>query len=87
MADLRVAFWNVKDLFAPDSGVKRGPQTPAELDAKISAIAQVLRSLFDDQGPDLIGLAEIHTAAILDQLIGQLATTPVLRQGPRIISL
>ncbi len=72
---LRVAFWNVKDLFEPDSGVDRGPKTQAELDAKIAIIARVLSGLFDNQGPDLIGLAEIHTERILNQLVRQLATT------------
>lgn len=66
-ADLRVAFWNVQNLFKPGTH-KKGPATEDELDAKLDVIAEGLNSLFDEAGPDLIGLAEIHTALILERL-------------------
>lgn len=72
MPDLKVAFWNVKDLFEPGCGALRAPGSAAELDAKIAAIADVLSSLFDGAGPDLIGLCEIHTERILSELIRRL---------------
>lgn len=74
MGELRVAFWNVKDLFEPGTFPDRGPKGAPELEAKVSAIAHALRALFDGSGPDLIGLAEIHTPRILDLLTQQLTT-------------
>jgi endonuclease/exonuclease/phosphatase family protein len=72
MAVLHVAFWNVKSLCAPASAIKGGPQTGAELTAKIATIADTLRNLFDKAGPDLIGLAEVYTGRILNSLCAQL---------------
>jgi Endonuclease/Exonuclease/phosphatase family len=65
--DLRVAFWNLQNLFAPGTQ-KKGPSTDDELDAKLDVIAEVLNGLFDGAGPDLIGFAEIHTAPVLERL-------------------
>jgi predicted extracellular nuclease len=64
MADLRVAFWNVQNLFEP--GIRKdGPRNESELNAKLDVIARVLDGLFAGTGPDLIGLAEIHTERLL----------------------
>jgi hypothetical protein len=65
-SDFRVAFWNVQNLYAP--GVKpNGPQSEAELEAKLDAVAGVLNGLFNE-GVDLIGLAEVHSEAMLLRL-------------------
>lgn len=69
MADLRVAFWNVQNLFEPGTS-KYGPTDEPELLAKLDVIARSLDGLFAGAGPDLVGLAEIHTQRILD-LLGQ----------------
>jgi Endonuclease/Exonuclease/phosphatase family len=60
-------FWNVQNLFKPGTQ-KKGPSTEDELDAKLDVIAEVLDSLFDGAGPDLIGFAEVHSDPILERL-------------------
>lgn len=73
MADLNVAFWNVHNLFEPRFGDTRAPASVAERDAKIARVVQVLKSLFGGEGPDLVGLAEIHSDGIMKELVRQLA--------------
>ncbi|HSN99315.1 MAG TPA: endonuclease/exonuclease/phosphatase family protein, partial [Candidatus Nanopelagicales bacterium] len=68
---LRVAFWNVQNLFEPRA-VERGPKTPAELDAKLNALSRVVNRLFSGEGPDLIGFAEIQSPQLLNRLKSQL---------------
>ncbi|WP_437901296.1 endonuclease/exonuclease/phosphatase family protein [Sorangium sp. So ce124] len=67
MADLRVAFWNVQNLYEPGTR-KNGPTDEPELVAKLDAIARILDGLFAGAGPDLVGLAEVHTERILELL-------------------
>ena len=75
-ASLRVAFWNVENLFEPGthpagpSGkpAARGPQTLDELDAKLARLAECIGAFFGGQGPDLLGLSEIHTERIVRSL-------------------
>ncbi|WP_441286094.1 hypothetical protein ACSRUE_27000 [Sorangium sp. KYC3313] len=67
MADLRVAFWNVQNLYEPGTR-KNGPTDEPELIAKLDAIARILDGLFAGAGPDLVGLAEVHTERILELL-------------------
>ncbi|WP_437617457.1 endonuclease/exonuclease/phosphatase family protein [Sorangium sp. So ce1151] len=71
MVDLRVAFWNVQNLFEPGTS-KYAPKDEQELVAKLDVIARILDGLFAGAGPDLVGLAEIHTERILDLLMQRL---------------
>ena len=71
--DLNVAFWNVNNLFEPRHDDPRAPASVGERDAKVARIAQVLKSLFGGEGPDLVGLAEIHSDGIVKELARQLA--------------
>lgn len=71
-AEINVAFWNVQNLFPP-AVVDRGPATEAELEAKIAALAAVINGLFGNQGPDLLGLAEIHNEAVFNVLSSRLS--------------
>jgi hypothetical protein len=73
MPDLKVAFWNVKNLFDVNPGDSRAPTSAAELTARIGMTANVLNGLFQGAGPDLIGLAEVQNSTILDALVAQLA--------------
>jgi hypothetical protein len=73
MATLRTAFWNAYNLF--DVGVvSRWPQTQAELDAKLDALVDVIASWYGGDGPDLLGLVEVGSSAVLSQLISKLNT-------------
>jgi len=73
---LRVAFWNVENLFEPGTHppgpggnpAGRGPQTPDELDSKVARLAECINAFFSDKGPDLLGLAEVHSQRILQRL-------------------
>lgn len=76
MTTLKVAFWNVENLFEagthpPGPGGDppgRGPQTGNELDSKITRVAECIDDFFDGSGPDLLGLAEVHTDRILGRI-------------------
>jgi exonuclease III len=66
---LKVAFWNVENLFDPANKAGRGPIDAQELDAKIQRLADCVNAFFgDQQPPDLLGLAEINTEALFYQL-------------------
>jgi endonuclease/exonuclease/phosphatase family metal-dependent hydrolase len=67
MPDLRVAFWNVQNLFEPGPEKKR-PRDEQELDAKLDVLAGAIDSLFAGEGPDLLGLAEVRADMILERL-------------------
>lgn len=72
MALLRLVFWNVSNLFEPKV-MNRAPQSHEELDAKVDTVCQVINDLFGlGEGPDLIGLAEVHTERILQKVIAKL---------------
>lgn len=64
MPDLRLAFWNVQNLFEPGV-VDRGPQSDAERNLKIAHLTQLINGFFDNEGPDVIALAELGAEAIL----------------------
>ncbi len=71
MHQLRVAFWNVENLFAAGA-VDRGPQTEDELHAKLGVLGDTIDSFFDGHGPDLLGLAEVGTLVLVDRLLEHL---------------
>ena len=68
MSTLKVAFWNVENLYEPGTHANRGPQSDAELSAKLDALAETIDSFFGGRGPDILALAEVHNDRILDQL-------------------
>ena len=71
MGQLKVAFWNVQNLFGPGA-VPRGPQSVDEFDDKIAALCAVMNGFFDGAGPDLLGIAEAASGAIVNRLAGAL---------------
>ena len=68
MSQFRVMRWNVENLF--DVGDEDGPDTQAELKAKIES----LRSVIDEQKPHVLGLQEIGSEAALGRLQAALKT-------------
>lgn len=71
MSIFRVCFWNVQNLFEVGA-VARGPQSHAEMSAKLARIGEVLTGAFGPAAsdlPDVIGLAEVQT----EQLAGAVA--------------
>ena len=71
MANLKVAFWNVQNLFEPGIGSRR-PQSQAELDQKLDVLGGVIKAFFD-RWPDVLGLAEINTKRIFLDLVRRLS--------------
>jgi predicted extracellular nuclease len=76
---LTVAFWNLENLFNtvddPDkddeeflpSGSKEW--TEERLDKKMYNLSRVIRSMNDDNGPDILGVCEVEHQYLLDDLI------------------
>jgi predicted extracellular nuclease len=62
VARFRVMSWNVENLF--EVGADDGPETEAELAAKIES----LRAVIDAQRPDVLGLQEIGSESVLERL-------------------
>ena len=80
MEDIRVAFWNVQNLFdtaesdiAADFEFTEGEGwTPARLDEKLGALATVINAMFDGAGPELLGLCEVENREVLEMLVQRL---------------
>lgn len=76
MPDIRVAFWNLENLFDHENAQRdadlknrlrselRG-WTAAIRDRKISQQASVIGQMFNDLGPDLLGVCEIENERVL----------------------
>ena len=79
-----VASWNVENLFdnRDDPGKPGDNQflasdpstrwTSERLERKLDHIAQVIRYMNDSKGPDILGLVEIETPELVEDLIGRL---------------
>lgn len=79
-----VASWNVENLFDNrDNPRKPGDNeflasdpstrwTSERLERKLDHIAQVIRYMNDSKGPDILGLVEIETPELVEDLIGRL---------------
>lgn len=72
--ELRLAFWNVQNLFEPGV-VARGPQDAEELNAKLDNVARAIQQFFGGQEPDILSLAEVNTGRILNDLKARLSGT------------
>ncbi|MDQ3869585.1 MAG: hypothetical protein M3250_08510 [Thermoproteota archaeon] len=78
MDNIKVAFWNLGNLFDTSSSSLIGSDlefTPergwddAAKDKKIENLVRVINSLHDNQGPDLLGLCEIENEELAKKLI------------------
>jgi endonuclease/exonuclease/phosphatase family metal-dependent hydrolase len=67
MSEFRVMTWNVENLF--DVGDDDGPETQAELTAKIDS----LRDVIDEQEPHVVALQEVGSESALARLQATLA--------------
>jgi hypothetical protein len=80
MNDIKVAFWNLGNLFdttsseiasdlefTPDRGWDQDQKNK-----KTDNLAQIISSLHNNQGPDLIGLCEIENQELAKQLISHM---------------
>ncbi|RMH36393.1 MAG: endonuclease/exonuclease/phosphatase [Nitrospirae bacterium] len=84
MPDIRVAWWNLENLFdheraARDPGLARFLKselkgwTAAVRDRKLDQLASIIGLMFDEAGPDLLGVAEAENEAVLELLAARIA--------------
>lgn len=76
-----LAFWNLENLFDIENSPRRTEKlartlgksikgwTQALLDRKISQLATVIQSMNSNQGPDVLGVAEVENRYVLDLLV------------------
>lgn len=77
MSELNIAFWNLQNLFdVTISKIAADLEfTPANgwddaaLRSKIKALAGVIRTMHDGEGPDLLGVCEVENEGVANKLI------------------
>jgi len=77
MADIRVACWNLQNLFDTTASniaadLEFTPEhgwTAEALDKKLTNLATVIKAMHGGQGPDLLGIVEVETKELLEELI------------------
>lgn len=75
--DIKVAFWNLGNLFDTDddpisTDLDFTPEkgwTPSTQAAKVANLASVVDAMFDGTGPDLLGICEVENEPTLQQLV------------------
>ena len=76
-SSIKVAFWNLGNLFGTYPSLigsdleftpERGWDDEAK-DKKIENLAKVIKSLHNNQGPDLLGLCEIENEELAKELV------------------
>ena len=84
MTDYFVAWWNVENLFSVEGDPNRIPWLAAKLkeelkgwtqvvlDKKLAQLAKVILSMNGGRGPDLLGVCEIESKQVLEQLVALL---------------
>jgi len=80
MAEIKVAFWNVENLFdTAASPIAADLEfTPAQgwtqavFDLKVKNIAAIIKKMHGGQGPDLLGLCEVENKFVVDRLIAEI---------------
>ncbi len=78
--ELNVAFWNLQNLFDPDSSAIAAELefTPVcgwdrrAFEVRIRNLAEVIRCMFNGRGPDLLGLCEIENERVARRLIQEI---------------
>lgn len=77
MAEIKIAFWNLQNLFdvtiseiAADLGFTPGNGwTEAVMNQKIENLAAVIKQMHDSEKPDLLGICEIENKNLAEKLI------------------
>jgi hypothetical protein len=83
MATIKVASWNLQNLFDTSASeiatdLEFTPENGWDdeaLDKKLSNLAHIIRLMHGGQGPDLLGICEVETKALLEDLIGRTGRT------------
>lgn len=80
MAEIKVAFWNVENLFDTTASPIAADLefTPAQgwtqavFDLKVKNIAAIIKQMHGGQGPDLLGLCEVENKVVVETLIAEI---------------
>lgn len=84
MSAINVAWWNLENLF-DEVGASRPPELAATLknelkgwtaavrDKKLDQLALIINKMFNDAGPDLLGVAEVENENVLKLLANRMA--------------
>jgi endonuclease/exonuclease/phosphatase family metal-dependent hydrolase len=80
MVEIKVAFWNVQNLFdttvspiaadlefTPENG-----WTPEVFDIKVANLAKIIKQMHGGIGPDLLGLCEVENKEVVERLIAEI---------------
>jgi hypothetical protein len=76
MGEFSFAFWNLQNLFDSKSSeiasdlyyTPENGWTKQAVDKKIANLAEVIRTMFDGRGPDLLGICEVETPELVRML-------------------
>ena len=80
MPDLRIAWWNLENLF-DEENASRPSQLAQRLerelegwtielrDRKLDQLALIIKQMFDGEGPDLLGVCEVENETVLQLLV------------------
>ena len=84
MTEHYIAWWNVENLFDTSSSATR-PEwlqkklaselkgwTATVLQKKCSQLARVINAMNDGNGPDILGVCEVESKAVLEKLVAKL---------------
>lgn len=79
-AAVRTAFWNVQNLFDISGSAMAAELefTPVcgwdqqALEVRLQRLAEIIRQMFDGQGPDLLGLCEVENTRVAERLIREI---------------
>lgn len=80
MAEIKVAFWNVENLFDTTASpiatdLEFTPAqgwTPEVFAVKVKNIASIIKQMHGGAGPDLLGLCEVENKGVVDALIAEI---------------
>lgn len=80
MPTYQFGFWNLENLFAPESFADREPRlaqkigsdlagwSEALFEKKLTQLSKVIASMADDAGPDILGVCEVENRFVLEEL-------------------
>ena len=80
MAEIKVAFWNVQNLFDTIASPIAADLefTPAQgwtqevFDTKVANLAKIIKQMHGGAGPDLLGLCEVENRAVVERLMAEI---------------
>lgn len=76
MSDLRIAWYNLENLFEPEKHPElKASWTPNRYKKKIKNLAELITTMHDGKGPQLLGVCEVASERILRDLIAQLPSS------------